>query len=231
MHPRLGEEAGQGLAQRPPVLDDVAHAGRDAQVVLEHPELTRLVADQVDAADVHPHPVGRFDAGRLPVEVGAGEHEPPGHHAVGEHLAGSVDVGQEPLQRVHPLPHRPGERVPLGRVEDARNQVQRERPLLAGVGEGDSAVGEDPGELVGAGAQIGNGERLQRGEQRPVRRPRLARPLEHLVPGVRHRVLIEDVRHVRILVSTAFPSHYLGERSSKSITKRNLPGCGERYGA
>ena len=88
---------------------------------------------------------------------------------------GAVDVGQEPLQRLHPLPHRPGDGVPLDRVEDPRDQVERERALLARVGEGHAPVGEDPGELVGPGPQIGHGQRLERGEERLVRRARLAR--------------------------------------------------------
>ena len=43
------------------------------------------------------------------------------------------------------------------------------------------------------------GQRLQGGEERLVRRPRLAGAVEHFVPSVRHSVLVENVRHERIL--------------------------------
>ncbi len=99
-----------------------------------------LVADEVDAADMHAYPVGRHDAVGLPPEVGAGDHEPAGHDAIGEHAARVVDIGQERLQGAHPLAYRPDEQVPLDRVDDAGHQVERERALLTGVREASASA-------------------------------------------------------------------------------------------
>jgi hypothetical protein len=197
VHVLLGEQAGEGPGHGQPVLDHVADPGRDPHVVLQHPDLARAVPDQVDAGHVHPDPVGRGQPGHLPVEVLGGADQPPGHHPVGERLARPVHVGQERLQRQHPLPDAPGDQVPFGRVDHPRDQVQRERPLLAREVVGDPAVGEHPRQLVGPVAQLGGVQWLQRGQQRRVGRPRLAWLLEHLIPRVRQPVGVENVRHAR----------------------------------
>ena len=68
--------------------------------------------------DLHPHAVGRLDA-RAParwkcalVVTSAARHD-----AVGEHLPGAVDVGEERLERAHPLVH--------ARLDDAPTRRRR----------------------------------------------------------------------------------------------------------
>jgi hypothetical protein len=198
--PGIDEERRQGLAHHAAVLDDVADPARDAQVVLQHPELPVLVPDEVDAGDVHAHAVGRVDAVCLAVEVGARGDQPARYHPVGEDLTPAVHVGEETLEGGDPLAHGAGDEVPLGGVDDPGDQVERERPLLPAVGESDATVGEHPRQLVGAEPQVGAGQRLQGREQGLVRRPGHARALEHLVPRGGHLVRVEDVRHERTLL-------------------------------
>ena len=67
--PVLGERLRQRGGDRAPVGHHVGDTGGDPHVVLEHPELALVVADQVDAADVDAHAVGWLDAGGGAVEV------------------------------------------------------------------------------------------------------------------------------------------------------------------
>ena len=131
---------GQRRRDRAPVGHHVADPRGDAHVVLEDPELTGVVADQVDAADVDPDAVGRLDAGRLAVEVRGGGDHPPGDHAVLEHPAVVVDVGEELLQRLHALLDTGLDRRPLVHLDDAGEHVEREGSLLAADVEGDALV-------------------------------------------------------------------------------------------
>ena len=195
MDPLLGEQRGEGPGHGQPVLDDVADATRDAHVVLEDPELALLVTDEVDAGDVHPHAVGRVDPGDLAAELLAGEDQAPGDHAVVEGAARPVDVGQERLQGLDPLADPPGDEIPLGRVDDPRDEVGGHGPFLARVVVGDAAVGEHPGQLVRAVPQLARVHRLEHRDQRVVGRARLAGGREHLVPGLGEPVTIENVRH------------------------------------
>ena len=96
---RLGEDVGHGAA----VGDDVADAGRHPHVVLEHPEGALLVADEVDAGDVHPHPVGGPDAHDGAVVVLRARDEPPRDdalvHGARDLALARVDVVEEGLER------------------------------------------------------------------------------------------------------------------------------------
>jgi hypothetical protein len=178
-----------------PVLQDVAHPGRDAHVVLEDAELALLIADEVNARHMDTDTVGRRDPGDLAAELLAREHEAPRDHAVVEGAPGTVDVGQERLEDPDPLADAPRDEVPLGRVDDPRDEVGWHGPFLAREVVGDAAVGEGAGQLVRAVPQLGRVHRLQDGDQRVVGRTGLARGREHLVPGLGEPVTIENVRH------------------------------------
>ena len=138
--PVLGEGLGQGRGDRPAVGHHVGDTGGHAHVVLEHPELALVVADQVDAADVHAHAVGRLDAGGRAVEVRGGGDHPARDDAVLEHPAGVVDVVEELLQRVHPLLDAGLDLGPLVHLDDPGEDVEREGALLAADVEGDALV-------------------------------------------------------------------------------------------
>ena len=102
-HPLAGEQVGEDARHRAAVLHHVRHAGRVAQVVLQHPEHALLVADEVDPGDVDAHAVGRDEPGRGPVEVLAAGDQAAGQHAVADDLGVAVDVGEERLQRLDAL--------------------------------------------------------------------------------------------------------------------------------
>ena len=115
-------------------------------------------------------PLGGLMPGRLAVEVGAGHHDPARHHAVGEHLAGAVDVGEERLQRPDPLRrHRLRPRCHSAAAMMRGTMSSGNGPLHALERERDALVEEGAGEHVGPDAELGAGQRLQRGVQRLVR--------------------------------------------------------------
>ena len=192
-----GEQLGEGARHRPAVLDDVADAARRAQVVLEHAERPGLVADQVDAGHVDADAVRRHDAVRRPRERAAARDHATRHDAVLEHRLLGVHVGQERLERPHPLPHTALDDLPLVGGHDAGDDVEGEGTLLAGQAEGDPLVAERPRQQRGPAVQVLRRQRLQRGVQRCARRQRLAVGAEHLVDGTRgiEPVAVEEVAH------------------------------------
>ena len=194
-HPLLGEQPGERPRHGQPVLDHVADPGRDPDVVLQDPQRPVFVPDQVDARDLHPDAVRGDQPGHFAVEAGGGEQHPPRDDSVGENLPAGVDVGEERLQRADPLPDAAHDQVPFHGVDDPGDQVERERPFLPAQVEGDAAVGEHPRELIGAEAQLRRVHRLQGTDQPVVSRARLPGSREHLVPGLRGLIPVEDVRH------------------------------------
>ena len=95
--------AGEHLGERPlgdgPVLEHVAHAGRHAQVVLEHVHRAVGVAHEVGAGDVRPHAELRVDAPALGAEVGRVVEQLGREHAVGDDALVVVEVVDEPVER------------------------------------------------------------------------------------------------------------------------------------
>ena len=125
------EHAGVHAGHRLPVGQQVRHAARRAQVVLQHEVLALLVADQVRAHHVREDPAGRQHAVHLAPEVRRGVHQFRRDHAVPQDLRAAVDVGQERVQRPHPLRQARLDVRPLARRDDARHRIERERPLGA----------------------------------------------------------------------------------------------------
>jgi hypothetical protein len=105
---------------------------------------------------VDANPVGRVDAEGGPMEVLRRGGQATGDDPVVEDLAGPVEVGEQHLQRFHPLGHARRQGHPLALGDDPGHQVEREGPFLAEQLEGDAPVpkapvaGRAPGfELVG----------------------------------------------------------------------------------
>ena len=149
-----GEQVREDPRHRAPVLHHVGHPRRRAQVVLEHPEVALGVADEVDAGDVDADAVGRDDAHGLAVEVVARGDQPARDDAVAQDLLLAVDVVEIVLQRLDPLGDAALEPRPFGGGDHPRDQVQRERALLAGQREGDALVDEGAAQRLGAGLQV-----------------------------------------------------------------------------
>ena len=167
------------------VLHHIRDAGRRAQIVLQHPEVTLGVADQVDARDMDAHTVGWHDARSRAVEMLARGHEPARDDAVAQNLLLAVDVVEVMLQRLDPLPDAALEPRPLSRRDHPRDEIQRKWALLAGQREGDALVDERAAERVGAGFQLRGVGRSKLGEDALVRAADVALGVEHLVEGLR----------------------------------------------
>ncbi len=167
----VGEGLRQRRGDRAPVGHHVGHPRRHADVVLQHAELTAGVAHQVDPADVDADAVAGLEAGHLAVEVGGGDHDPARDHPVVEDRAGRVDVGEEELQGADSLLHAALDDGPRVRLDHPREDVERERPLLAADVEGDALVEVARLQRLGPSQQVGVRHVGERVAQPDVRRP------------------------------------------------------------
>jgi hypothetical protein len=152
------------------VFQHVRDAARHAQVVFQHVVLASVGAHDVDAGDVGVDVARDIHAHHFLAELRVLQH------LVGRDLAGAqdvllvVDVVDEVIQRLHALAQAGFEMAPFGRRDDARNDVERNQPLGAGVvpidGERDTdapehqvgfraLVDETVGVLLGQPAAVG----------------------------------------------------------------------------
>ncbi len=90
-----------------------------------------------------------------------------------EDPARAVDVGEERLEREDPLADAALDRRPLVGGQDPRDEVERERSLLAGELERDPGVPERPVAGVAALLEVAPRQRLQDAVQRLVVLPGL----------------------------------------------------------
>ena len=74
---------------------------------------------------------GRIDPVCGAVKVRRRRHQPSRDHLVFQAAAFAVDVGQEQFEGAYPLHDAGLDRLPLGPLDDTRDEVERERPLLA----------------------------------------------------------------------------------------------------
>ena len=84
--------------------------------------------------------------------------------------------------------------------DDAGHEVERERPLLAGEGEGDAPVAVGAAQAVDAGGEVGGGLRSQGVVDAGVDLTRAPEAIEHLVvrrADVRLLIVLEQVGHCR----------------------------------
>ncbi len=132
---------------------------------------------------MHTDPVGRVDAGGLAVEVRAGREDLARHDTVGDRAHRPVHVGQEPLEDPDPLADAGLDRGPLRRRKDPGDDVDGERPLLAGQVEGDAPVQERGREGVRARAQVVGRHDAHGAVHRESGGPDAAVGGDHLVPG------------------------------------------------
>ena len=187
----LREHGRHGL----PVGHDVAHPGRDPHVVLEDPEGSPLVTDQVDARHVDPHVVGRAEPVGDPEEPGRRRDHPPRHDPGPHRLTLSVDVGQERLQHPDPLRHTGFNLRPLVGRDHPRHDIDRERPLLAGEVERHPLVEVGAGQHLSTPTEIPARQGAEGGMHRTVGTSWLLVIGKHLVPRRIDAVAIEELRH------------------------------------
>ena len=146
-------------------------------------KLPGVVAHEVDPGHVDAHPADGVEALDAPVVVRRAGDEPAGHDAVGEDLAGAVDVAEEPLEREHPLAHAGIDDRPLVGVDDAGHEVEREGPLLlARELERDALITERTVARRAAHLEVVARERAEHRVQCRVVRAGRVDVREHLVP-------------------------------------------------
>ena len=207
---RLREDVGHGTA----VGDDVADPGRHAHVVLEHPEGAHLVADEVDAGDVHAHAVARADPHDGPVVVLRARDEAPRDdalvHGAGDLTLARVDVIEEGLERRDALHHTGLDDLPLVGADDAGHGIQGEGPLLPRVVEGHALVEVGARQRVSPLLEGLPVHPAQRVEHRLVGRTGRTGLAEHLVPRLAEGVVVEQAawglgRHLLAHVTNLWP--------------------------
>jgi hypothetical protein len=169
---RLGR-AGQAGADRRADMGREGHEGRRPGVVLEHDERPVLAADDVRPVDADPQPVLR-ERREVGLKVDAGVEELVRDHALRHRAPRPERVGDEGLERAHPLLETGRERRPLRGGEDAGHRIDVQRTT----GVADLVA---PQALRETGGERRRADRLRR---RPERRE--VRLRVRLVGGVAH---------------------------------------------
>ena len=130
------EELREGALHHLPVLEDVRHPRRRAEVVLEDIHAAVATTDEVGAGDVAPHAPRRRQPGTRPAKALPRVDEPVGYDAILDDPALVVDIVDEQVEGVDPLLQAALDRRPLGGVDDPRHDVERPdllRPRLVAV--------------------------------------------------------------------------------------------------
>ena len=107
-----------------PIFEDVRHARRGAEVVLQDIHHAVSAANEVGAGDVAPHSAGRLEPRTGAAEALTRVDEPLGHHAIGHDPPLVVDVVDEEIERVDPLLEPAFDDGPLRRLDHARHDVE-----------------------------------------------------------------------------------------------------------
>jgi diguanylate cyclase (GGDEF)-like protein len=158
--------------------------------------------------DMDAHTARRLDAGDATMEMCRARDKLARHHAVGQDLAGAVDIGQEVLERQHPLTHAGFDADPLGLVDDARHEVERERSFLTGERKRDALVAERPVARGTALLEVVARQGREHGVERLVGGPREIGRGEHLVPCGPRPVAIQEVPHLPVSSDAALRERF-----------------------
>ena len=113
------------------VREHVGHAARHPQVVFEHDEAAVLQPIEIGARNRHVDVAVDVDAAHLAPVVPAALHQLARDDAFGEDSPLVIDVLEEQVDGGQPLREAALERPPLGRGDDARQQVEGKDPLGA----------------------------------------------------------------------------------------------------
>jgi hypothetical protein len=127
----LGEELGEQPHHHLAVLEHVGDARGHAQIVLEHPELAGIVADDVDARDVRVDAAGDVDALHFRAVLGIAEHLLGGNDAGLQDLLVMVDVVDEGVEGADALLEAVLETNPLLGRKHPGHDVERDQPFGA----------------------------------------------------------------------------------------------------
>ena len=128
------------------VLQHVADARGRAAIILQHEEIVRPRAYHVDAADMGVDAAGRGEVHHLLPERLILQDQAGRDDAGLQDALPVIDIGQEGVERPHPLLQPGRERAPFGGGDDPRNDVEGDEALrvaaLAIHREGDAQAAE-----------------------------------------------------------------------------------------
>ncbi len=209
------EHLGEDVLGHHPVLQEVGHARRHPQIVLQHVDGPIGVADEVAPADVGPDPTGRVHPHALPSEVGRAGHQLGGDHPGAHRPLVVVDVVDEQVEGVQPLDQSRLDRVPLigghhpGDDVEGPGAVDARRPLVDREGHPDG-----PHLAVGGLLALGQGLGTELGEVAPQ-----GLGLRTGLADLRHHLVIELTGVVRRPAGsgTAFPRWVSGTNSATDL--------------
>ncbi len=180
---RFAEYTGEVMAPRTPIVlitppgheaeakVRLARIGFDRVVgALEHPVDTLAVAHQVDAADDAARPTRHLDADRLADVPRRRLDQPLRDDALADGgVLADVEVLEEQVERADALGEAALQVVPLGGRDEPRDQVERPRPLRAGLlavdRERDALAAQDALDERRATGHVLRGQRVQSLEQ------------------------------------------------------------------
>ena len=128
-----GEQLREQPHHHPAILEHVGHAGRYAQVVLQHVVLARTRAHQVHAGDVRVDPAGHVHAGHFPPVLRVAQHSLRRNGAGLQDLLVVIDVREKQVERAHALLQPGLQHAPFVRGNDARHDVEWNQSLRSGV--------------------------------------------------------------------------------------------------
>ncbi len=156
-------------------------------MLLQDGELARFIADQVSAGDIHVAVLRHEKAAHLTSIRGGAQHQLPWRDAIGQNLLVAIDVGQEEVQGAQSLGQPRFDLCPLGRVDDAREEVRRDDPLGRAFGavdrEGDALQQKGLLKRLLPVSQLRRGQCRDARLQRGIVRAHRAVAREHFVVG------------------------------------------------
>ena len=129
-HRNPAEQFGKHLEHGFPVFQHIADPRRGPGIVLEHIKVIRPGAHNVGADDMGIDAAGRIDADHLGQKrLILGDHR--GRNASGaQDFLAVIDVVQEGVDRAHALFNALGQPSPFARRHDARDNIERDQPLV-----------------------------------------------------------------------------------------------------
>ena len=148
----LGEQNGEEMHHRLPVLEHVGHAGGRPKIILEDEEAVFPGADDVGADDVGIDLPRRIEADHFGQKGLVVVDQRRGNAARPDDLLPVIDIVEKGVERTHALLDAAFEKAPFGGRDHAGDEVEGDQPLVglfAPVhGECDAEPPEDRGRLV-----------------------------------------------------------------------------------
>ena len=143
-----------------------------------------------------------------------------GDQAVADDPRRAIDIGQEELERPHPLGDPVGDLRPLRCRKDPGHHVERERTFFAIEIEGDPLIHEGPGQARGSSRHVVGTHLGQRGGHAAVGLAVPTCPVHHFVEG--------DLGQARRLRSVPLEQVSHGPQGARHVFRRDFTAANNR---